>query len=103
MEKFVLPKKWYVEGDTSRKDAKDAWNKLNHDLRQSGNYAFFSNCFYYIDEYGKKSYQKKDPPIGYTEITCDEFLKYVIHEKPIKPFIQDSEYNELLIKLLKDA
>lgn len=100
MKEFKLPKLWYVEGDIDRKDTKDAWNKLNNDLGQSANYAFFKNCFYYIDEYGKKAHRKKDPPIGYTKISCDEFLEYVICEKPIKPYIQDSEYNELLIKLL---
>lgn len=41
MKKFKLPKLWYVEGDTDRKDAKDAWNKLNSNLGQSANYAFF--------------------------------------------------------------
>ena len=102
MEKFVLPKLWYVEGNTERKDAKDAWNKLNNNLGQSANYAFFENCFYYIDEYGKKTYKKKVPPTGYIEISYDEFLKYVIGEIPVKPYVQDSEYNELLIKLLKD-
>lgn len=102
MKKFELPKLWYVEGNTERKDAKDAWNKLNNNLGQSANYAFFENCFYYIDEYGKKAYAKKDPPSGYTEINCDEFLKYAICEVPIKPYVQSSEYNELLIKLLNN-
>jgi len=100
MKEFKLPKLWYVEGDIDRKDAKDAWNNLNRDLGQSANYAFFENCFYYIDEYGKKAYIKKDPPSGYTEISCDEFLEYVIGEIPVKPYVQDSEYNAILIKLL---
>lgn len=100
MKRFILPELWYVEGDTNNIKAKDAWNDLYKDLGQSYKFAFFENCFYYLNTSNIKSHTKKQPPEGYTKITCEEFLKYVINKED--PFTQTEEYNEILIKLLKD-
>lgn len=97
MSKFILPEKWYIEGDESRKDAKDAWNALfKEEPGQSSNWVFYEQCFYYLNNFGKKTYSR-EIPLKYTKITIDEFLVHVIREKP---FIQNQEYNEILIKLL---
>ncbi len=95
MNEFKLPELWYIRGDHTNEEATKAWNKL-----AGGGYTFLNDCIYYLGGRGEDKYTRGRPPEGYTEITLDEFLDYVINKKPYKPFIQDSEYNEILIKLL---
>lgn len=99
MKEFKLPKLWFIKGDHTNKEAGEAWNKL-----AGGGYSFLDDCIYYLDYRGKDKYTRGKPPEGYTQISLEEFLDYVIDKKqPIShTFTQDSEYNELLIKLLKD-
>lgn len=57
---FILPEKWYIEGDESREDVKDAWNDLfKGEQRQSISYAFYNLCFYYLNDFGKKHIVEK--------------------------------------------
>jgi len=99
-ERFILPEKWYIEGDSHRKDAREAWNSLNVDKGESDNYAFYKGCFYFLDLTGNKEYTTGKLPDDYIEITLDDFLEYVVGIAPNVEVKEDPELNEILIKLL---
>lgn len=86
---FVLPKKWCVKGIESSDGTRDsrtklAWNrylkKLHPNSNYIGDYAFKKEYYYYYLPSHKSGHNTKSIPIDHTEITYEQFLKYVLKE-----------------------
>ena len=102
MEKFVLPEKWSVNVITSKQERTltDYINKefntgCDYDIRVQSNW--YSNIR--ISDYHYKI--GGECPSETTEITYEQFLKYVLNQDIPKEQPEDNtELNEILIKLL---
>lgn len=79
-----LPKLWCIKPSDELKDWMMTWEKEN---RKSMNVAFtYGSCYYYLkvsDNFKSWDY-RESMPTGYTEITFEQFKKYVIKQTPGK-------------------
>jgi len=95
MEKFVLPEKWFIKRTFDNADIVNAWICKE---RNNSNAAFLTDTATVLSNTKYHSFPDSNYTNGYTELTFEQFLEYVINKKPI---IQDStELNKILIKLL---
>lgn len=78
---FVLPKNWCVKGIVDEDDSNlsrkktDWWDYFNS-LANKSDFGFYNNAYYYIQ--GLHGYHKHQIPQGYTEITFEQFIEYVV-------------------------
>jgi len=105
MHKFILPEIWCVRATTQEEDKvltdyiKDEFSTdCEYDLDVRGN-CWFSNV-----EIKKEHYEFMDnAPQGFTEITYQEFEKYVLNKEPVFQQSENTtELNQILIKLLTE-
>lgn len=99
MKQFELPEKWCIKGC----DKLDKYQKV--ELQGKSNY-----CLNYIDYYyynnsidldlKKWKYFEKYIPEDYTEITFEQFERYVLNKVESKIEIEKDDYSHL-VKLLK--
>lgn len=99
MNRFILPEKWYVERTIENSDIVNKWacdlKGKYHAYRDTSCYFLNDGNYQSISNSGINSFIEK-----YTLITYQQFLDYVINQKPI---IEDTtELNEILIKLLTE-
>lgn len=102
MKKFELPKLWYVEGDNKNEDMKKIWNDFADSINDDGHYSFLTNFYYFLDNKGQPAHSRNLKPINFTQITHQQFIDHVVNKGVTKSSTQDSDYNEILIKLLKN-
>lgn len=113
---FILPEKWCIKTEKLSENSQIIGNWFNF---QSGNYCYTFSClgmFYHSDNYSKQNILTKgslaasfaDNPKRntYTEITFEQFKKYVLKEEELSPIqlanIQHPELaNETLLEKAK--
>lgn len=103
MNKFILPEYWAVRATTIEEDEvltdyirTEFGTDCEYDIQVNGN-CWFSNI-----KFKNEHYEFLDnPPLDRTEITYQEFKKYILNKEPIFQQPKDNtELNEILIKLL---
>jgi len=94
MESFKLPEQWAIK--QNRKEIND-WLNIHKQTNSNYNSVDGIHLVHY-PEYNKCHLYSKIKP-GYTEITFEEFEIYVLKTKI---YIQDTELNQILIKLLTE-
>jgi len=107
MEKFVLPEKWWVKATSDLEDAVivEYINTKFHTFISSGIGTMSYRC--YANYSLSPDYNKYDTGIdnisgfdGVTQLTYDQFIRYVINQTIDNPCEHDPELNKILIKLL---
>jgi len=112
MEKFVLPEKWWIKATNDAEDAVivEYINTKFHTFISSGIGTMSYWCYanYSLED----GYNKYDAGIdnisgfdGVTQLTYDQFIRYVINKTIDIPEEQpedNTELNQILIKLLTE-
>jgi len=96
MSNYILPKKWAI-----RQNHKEINDWLNINKQTNSNYDYDSiggSHFVHYPEYNKYHLHSEIRP-GYTEISFKEFEIGVLKTKQ---YTQDTELNQILIKLLTE-
>lgn len=99
MGNFVLPEKWYVKRNPQNHEVINKWAC---ELKKESGYAYMTSECYFLNNADYKRVDNNDIEAfikGYTEITYDQFVKYIINQETDE-FNQSEDYNQILIKLL---
>ncbi len=107
MEKFVLPEKWCCRATNQKEDialtdyiVEQFGEACEYDPDVNGN-CWFSNIKISAGELYHYTFNGK--PNNCTEITYEQFLKYVLNQNIPKEQPEDNtELNQILIKLLTE-
>ena len=106
MEKFVLPELWCVKATTHKEDKvlTDYVNKRFTNSKAKYDGKEIINTWFTNKDLGNQYYTfASSEPFNTTEITYEQFLKYVLNhdiEIPEEQPEDNTELNEILIKLL---
>ena len=110
MKDFILPEKWHINATNDEEDdlVVDYINRtfnqkinpgLSNSMLEKGGW-WYSNYSFNGDYSSKNDEFYKNLSV---QITFDQFKQYVIKIEPIfEEFVQDEEYNNILIKLLNN-
>lgn len=84
-DSFVLPERWCVTTTPKINDKLKAWAIANHGKSETATWSVGNHYCYDSNEEnpltGRMHYAPKNK-VGYTEITPDQFLQYVLKEEP---------------------
>jgi len=76
MEKFKLPKKWCIRQNTDQIVCDWFNKKFNLNAALNGSFKYINSDGWYCDDNHDMEYG------DYTEITFEQFKRYVLNEKP---------------------
>lgn len=108
-EEFILPEKWYVEGNdyenySNKKDniIRNYLMKVNKIPNKEAGMGFFKKYYYYLDNKTNKYdwVTEEDILKNYSKLSIEQFLKYVIKENINEDshITTDDEWIQLLIE-----
>lgn len=110
MEKFVLPEKWWIKATNDLEDAVivEYINNKFHTFILSGIGTLSHWCYANYSLYDDDHNNKYDTGIdsisafdGVTQLTYDQFIKYVINQDIDEPCEHDPELEIILKRLLE--
>lgn len=102
VEEFVLPEKWCIVRTPENCDTINKWFSNRHTSKFSANGVWFNSMqkdYMHFPFIGQKVYQHKIEE-GYTEITFEQFKKYVLEEKDEFVYAPDGSFKEEMPKYM---